>query len=148
MSTSTRLLLAAAGLAFLAVVLWMWSGHLTDQQRLLKTAERCCQLANQREYRDACRHLSPELKKLIDQRAGGLAAAIRIAADRDNAEKARYSVGRITRWEPDAGAAEVEILRRTDQERKPEAIAVPWQRSGGGWEVAPALLDSGAWDME
>lgn len=133
------------GLALLALALWMWSGHLTEQQRLVKAAERCCQLANDRKYWDAARYASPELKAAIEQEAGGIAAAIKIAAYHDGEDAARYSVGRLLRWDGTAGNAEVEIIRHVTRERRRSVIAVPWQRRGNRWEVGPGLLETWTW---
>lgn len=148
MTPSARLLVAAAGIAFLSIVLWMWSGHLSAQQRLIRTAERCCALANQRKYWDAARSFSPDLKARIETHTGGLPAALRFAAEMDHTDNASYRVGRLIRWEPENGVAVLEILRRTARARRPDAIAVPWLRRGARWEVAPALLDDLQWNWE
>lgn len=143
MTAPSRLCIASGAMVLVAVAVWMWSGHLTEQQRLVKTAERCCRLANERKYWDAARHLSPDLRAEVDREAGGLMGAIRIVAEHDNADAARYSVGRLLRWEPEAGTAELEIIRLVTRERRREAIAVPWQRRGDRWEIAPGII--GAW---
>lgn len=132
-------------MGLVASAVWMWSGHLTEQQRLLRTAERCCEHANSRNYREAARHLGPELLAAIQREAGGIAGAIRIVAERDNADAARYSVGRLLRWEQEAGSAQLEIIRHVTRERRREAIAVPWQRRDNRWEIGPGILDTWAW---
>lgn len=132
-------------MGLVAIAVWMWSGHLTEQQRLVKTAERCCKFANERNYREAARHLGPELRAAIDREAGGIVGAIRIVAEHDNADAARYSVGRLLRWEQEAGTAQLEIIRHVTRERRREVIAVPWQRRGTRWEIAPGILETWTW---
>lgn len=145
MTTPTRLFFAAGTMALVGIAIWMWSGHLTEQQRLVRTAERCCQLANERKYWDATRHLSPDLRAAVDREAGGIMGAIRIVAEHDNADAARYGVGRLLRWEQEAGMAQLEIIRHVTRERRREVIAVPWRRRGDRWEIAPGIIDAWRW---
>ncbi|HPA18024.1 MAG TPA: hypothetical protein PLU30_09770 [Verrucomicrobiae bacterium] len=145
MNTPTRLVIASGTLALIAIALWMWSGHLTEQQRLIKTAEKCCRLANDRKYWDASRYIGADLRAAIEREAGGIAAAIRIAAEHDSTDAARYSVGRLLRWEQAAGTAQIEIVRHVTRERRREAIAVPWQRRNNRWEIGPGILETWTW---
>lgn len=138
-------MIIACAAVLLGIAIWMWTGHLTEQQRLIKTAEHCVQLVNQRKYWDASRHISPGLRAAIDQEAGGIMAAIRIAAEHDAADAARYSVGRLLRWEEAVGRAEIEIIRHVTADRRREVIAVPWERRSNRWEVGPGIAETWSW---
>ncbi len=127
-------LLAAPLLACAAlVVLWLWLTQTNEQAKLLKEAGRGVECANNREYSKLARFLDDDFVAEANARFGGLGMIWRGAMLLDHQDGAAYGPVRLTRWEPESGAAETRVLRSGPNRGE---ITVIWRKTPKGWRVS------------